>query len=207
MSTETINQTADATEAAATAVAESAQPAAASAPAEASAVAVAENNGSHSEAETPDGDMPDGDMPDGDMEDFASILAGYEKEHSTEISENEVVKGTVIKITDQAVIIDVGFKSEGIVNVAEFKDGDTVTVKPGDQVDVYVKQLENSEGYVELSRADAVRMQTWDLIENAYKSGEVIKARVLDRIQGGLRVERPGFLARQPSGCSTGTQS
>lgn len=137
-------------------------------------------------------------MPDGDMEDFASILAGYEKEHSTEIGENEVVKGTVIKITDQAVIIDVGFKSEGIVNVAEFKDGDTVTVKPGDQVDVYVKQLENSEGYVELSRADAVRMQTWDLIENAYKTGEVIKARVLDRIKGGLRVDIGGVQAFLP---------
>jgi small subunit ribosomal protein S1 len=190
MSTETNNQTAEATEAAATAVAESAQPAAASAPAEASAVVEAENNGSHSDA--------DGEMPDGDMEDFASILAGYEKEHSTEIGENEVVKGTVIKITDQAVIIDVGFKSEGIVNVAEFKDGDTVTVKPGDQVDVYVKQLENSEGYVELSRADAVRMQTWDLIENAYKTGEIIKARVLDRIKGGLRVDIGGVQAFLP---------
>ena len=189
MSTETINQTADATEAAAaTVVAESAQPAAASAPAEAAAIIEADNHGSDA----------DGEMPDGDMEDFASILAGYEKEHSTEIGENEVVKGTVIKITDQAVIIDVGFKSEGIVNVAEFKDGDTVTVKPGDQVDVYVKQLENSEGYVELSRADAVRMQTWDLIENAYKTGEVVKARVLDRIKGGLRVDIGGVQAFLP---------
>ncbi|MBI1765031.1 MAG: 30S ribosomal protein S1 [Acidobacteria bacterium] len=195
MSTETINQTADATEAAATAVAESAQPAAASVPAEASAHLAAGNNGSKHEAA---GDLPDGDLPDSDLEDFAAILAGYEKEHSTEISENEVVKGTVIKITDQAVIIDVGFKSEGIVNVAEFKEGDTVTVKPGDQVDVYVKQLENSEGYVELSRADAVRMQTWDLIENAYKTGEIIKARVLDRIKGGLRVDIGGVQAFLP---------
>ncbi len=184
MSTETTNQTAEATAAAATAVAESAQPAAASAPAEASVVVEAENNGDNPEAE-------------GEM-DFASILAGYEKDHNTEIGENEVVKGTVIKITDQAVIIDVGFKSEGIVNVAEFKEGDVVTIKPGDQVDVYVKQLENSEGYVELSRADAVRMQTWDLIENAYKSGEIIKARVLDRIKGGLRVDIGGVQAFLP---------
>ena len=184
MSTETTNQTAEATAAAATAVAESAQPAAASAPAEASVVVEAENNGDNPEAE-------------GEM-DFASILAGYEKDHNTEIGENEVVKGTVIKITDQAVIIDVGFKSEGIVNIAEFKEGDVVTIKPGDQVDVYVKQLENSEGYVELSRADAVRMQTWDLIENAYKSGEIIKARVLDRIKGGLRVDIGGVQAFLP---------
>ncbi len=199
MSTETTNQTAEATEAAATAVAASAQPAAASAPAEAAAVAAAENNGSQPAAasEFSDGEFSDGELPDGD-EDFASILAGYEKDHNTEIGENEVVKGTVIKITDQAVIIDVGFKSEGIVNLAEFKEGDIVTIKPGDQVDVYVKQLENSEGYVELSRADAVRMQTWDLIENAYKTGEIIKARVLDRIKGGLRVDIGGVQAFLP---------
>jgi small subunit ribosomal protein S1 len=133
-----------------------------------------------------------------DFADFASILAAHEKEHHSEVSENEVVKGRVIKITDQAVIIDVGFKSEGIVALAEFKDGETITVKPGDEVDVFVKQLENSEGYVELSRADAVRMQTWDLIEQAYRTGENVKARVLDRIKGGLRVDIGGVQAFLP---------
>lgn len=190
MSTETNNSSVEANEAAATAMAESAQPAAAPVSAETNAPVDPETNGTNPHAADSDGE--------GEMEDFASILAAHEKEHSAEISENEVVKGTVIKITDQAVIIDVGFKSEGIVNVAEFKDGDTVTVKPGDQVDVYVKQLENSEGYVELSRADAVRMQTWDLIEQAYKTGENVKARVLDRIKGGLRVDIGGVQAFLP---------
>ena len=188
MSTETNNPGVEANEAAATAKAEDTQAAAASVAADASTA----------NASADQDDVPEMMDADGEMEDFASILAAHEKEHSAEISENEVVKGTVIKITDQAVIIDVGFKSEGIVNVAEFKDGDTVTVKPGDQVDVYVKQLENSEGYVELSRADAVRMQTWDLIEQAYKTGENVKARVLDRIKGGLRVDIGGVQAFLP---------
>lgn len=138
------------------------------------------------------------DAESGESMDFGEILARHEESHRSEINENEVVKGRVIKITDQAVIIDVGFKSEGVVPIEEFKDGETVTVSPGDEVDVYVKQLENSEGYVELSRADAVRMQTWDQIELAYKTGENITARVTDRIKGGLRVDIGGIQAFLP---------
>jgi len=131
----------------------------------------------------------DDDGGDFSMEDFAAILAAHEQNNRSEISENEVVKGRVIKITDQAVIIDVGFKSEGIVPLSEFKEGDTVTVAPGDEVDVFVKQLENSEGYVELSRVDAERKHTWEQIEQAYKTQAIITGRVIDRIKGGLRVE------------------
>src|SRR5262249_50978350 len=100
-------------------------------------------------------DAAAGEDADGEfsMEDFGKILAEHEQSHRSEISEGEVVKGRVVKITEQNVIIDVGFKSEGIVAISEFKDGDKITINPGDEVDVYVKQLENSEGYVELSRA------------------------------------------------------
>jgi small subunit ribosomal protein S1 len=132
------------------------------------------------------------------MEDFGKILAEHEQSHRSEISEGEVVKGRVVKISDQNVIIDVGFKSEGIVAISEFKDGEQITINPGDEVDVYVKQLENSEGYVELSRADAVRMQSWEQIEQAYKQGTNIIARVTDRIKGGLRVDVGGIQAFLP---------
>lgn len=132
------------------------------------------------------------------MEDFASILAQHERESRSEVGEGEVVKGKVVKITEQTVIIDIGFKSEGIVPIAEFKDGDQLMVKPGDQVDVLVKQLENNEGYVELSRADALRMQTWEKIEAAYKNGATVVGRVTDRIKGGLRVDIGGIQAFLP---------
>jgi len=132
------------------------------------------------------------------MEDFGKILAEHEQSHRSEISEGEVVKGRVVKISDQNVIIDVGFKSEGIVAISEFKDGEQITINPGDEVDVYVKQLENAEGYVELSRADAVRMQSWEQIEQAYKQGTNIIARVTDRIKGGLRVDVGGIQAFLP---------
>ncbi len=175
--------------------AESAQPSVAAEPAavESAATVQAQEPASADNAEIENAEY--GEMG---MEDFGKILAEHEQSHRSEISENEVVKGRVVKITDQAVIIDVGFKSEGIVPIAEFKDGDQITVQPGDEVDVYVKQLENSEGYVELSRADAVRMQTWDQIENAYKQGTNIIGRVTDRIKGGLRVDIGGIQAFLP---------
>jgi small subunit ribosomal protein S1 len=175
--------------------AESAQPTVAAEPAavEAAAAATAQESASVDNAENENAEY--GEMG---MEDFGKILAEHEQSHRSEISENEVVKGRVVKITDQAVIIDVGFKSEGIVPIAEFKEGDQITVQPGDEVDVYVKQLENSEGYVELSRADAVRMQTWDQIESAYKQGTNIIGRVTDRIKGGLRVDIGGIQAFLP---------
>ncbi len=131
-------------------------------------------------------------------EDFGKILEQHERDSHLDISEGEVVKGTVVKITGQDVIINVGFKSEGIVKIAEFKDGDQVTIQPGDIVDVLVKQLENHDGYVELSRADAVRMQTWDLIEKASREGTTVIGRVTDRIKGGLRVDISGIQAFLP---------
>jgi small subunit ribosomal protein S1 len=131
-------------------------------------------------------------------EDFGSILAQHELQSHLDISEGEVVKGTVVKITNQDVIINVGFKSEGIVKINEFKEGDQITVQPGDVVDVLVKQLENNDGYVELSRADAVRMQTWDLIEKAAREGATVIGRVSDRIKGGLRVDISGIQAFLP---------
>ena len=137
--------------------AESAQPAAPAAETVSTSSSSANDDAAFSSDPTADDDG--GDFS---MEDFAAILAAHEQNNRSEISENEVVKGRVIKITDQAVIIDVGFKSEGIVPLAEFKEGDTVTVAPGDEVDVFVKQLENSEGYVELSRVDAERKHTWE---------------------------------------------
>jgi small subunit ribosomal protein S1 len=171
---------------------EGAQPASGEAASESAAVAAVLEPSVESSAEAPDAD---GEFS---MEDFGKILAEHEQSHRSEISEGEVVKGRVVKISDQNVIIDVGFKSEGIVAINEFKDGEQITINPGDEVDVYVKQLENSEGYVELSRADAVRMQSWEQIEQAYKQGTNIIARVTDRIKGGLRVDVGGIQAFLP---------
>ncbi|MDX2030315.1 MAG: 30S ribosomal protein S1 [Blastocatellia bacterium] len=199
MSTENNNQPAvGVSELPETASAESAQPAAPVSAGTAASVVEAAATAAATEASIPDSSADSSDDDDASMEDFADILRKHEQTHSADISENEVVKGRVVKITDQSVIIDVSYKSEGIVSIAEFKEGDQITIKPGDEVDVYVKQLENSEGYVELSRADAVRMQSWEQIEQAYKTGANIVGRVTDRIKGGLRVDIGGIQAFLP---------
>jgi len=126
-------------------------------------------------------------------EDFGALLDNFESQST--ISPGEIVNGRVIKVSDRGVIIDIGFKSEGIVAAEEFTDpaDGRITVKPGDQVAVMVKQLENPEGYVELSRAEAVHLQRWDVIERAYNTKETLRGRVLERIKGGLKVDLGGI--------------
>src|SRR5713101_4282823 len=118
-------------------------------------------------------------------EDFGSMLDQFEQEQSA-LQEGEVVRGTVVGITERGVVIDFGYKSEGIVDQNEFMEHGEITVKPGDEVDVLVKNMETGEGYPVLSRADAVRLRAWDDLEKAYNDGTVIKGRVIDRIKGGL---------------------
>ncbi|HYE66710.1 MAG TPA: 30S ribosomal protein S1 [Pyrinomonadaceae bacterium] len=134
--------------------------------------------------------------PGGDM-DFGAILDQFEQEQAA-FQEGEVVRGTVVDITERGVIIDFGYKSEGIVNQAEFTEHGVLTVKPGDEVDVLVKSMETSEGFPVLSRADAVRMKAWDELEKAYSEGTPIKGRVTERIKGGLRVDIDGIAAFLP---------
>jgi small subunit ribosomal protein S1 len=130
-------------------------------------------------------------------EDFGQLLDQFEQEQSA-LQEGEVVRGTVVGITERGVLIDFGYKSEGIVNPAEFMENGEVAVKRGDEVDVLVKAMETSEGFPVLSRADAVRLRAWDELEKAFNEGTPIKGRVAERIKGGLRVDVDGIAAFLP---------
>src|SRR5213083_458811 len=130
-------------------------------------------------------------------EDFGQLLDQFEQEQST-LQEGEVVRGTVVGITERGVVIDFGYKSEGIVNPNEFMEDGKITVKRGDEVDVLVKSMDSHEGLPVLSRADAVRMKAWDDLEKAYNDGTVIKGRVVERIKGGLRIDIDGIAAFLP---------
>jgi small subunit ribosomal protein S1 len=129
--------------------------------------------------------------------DFGALLDQFEQEQAG-FQEGEVVRGTVVGITERGVVIDFGYKSEGIVNQAEFMENGQMTVKPGDEVEVLVKSMETHEGYPVLSRADAVRMKAWDELEKAYAAGTPVKGRITERIKGGLRVDIDGIPAFLP---------
>jgi small subunit ribosomal protein S1 len=120
-----------------------------------------------------------------DENSFEKLLEAYEG-RTQSFSEGEVIKGRVIAISGNGVIVDVGFKSEGIIPVEQFtNDRGQITIKPGDSIDVFLEQTEDSNGYVVLSREKAERMKIWDEIERAFREGTVVKGRVIERIKGG----------------------
>lgn len=123
----------------------------------------------------------------GDAE-FQSILEAYDSQLK-DFTEGEVISGKILKVTDSHVIVDVGFKSEGVIPLSEFRKGsDAVDVKPGDRVDVLLESIE-TEGSIILSREKAERMKIWDSIEKAFEDETVLTGRVIERIKGGLAVD------------------
>ena len=124
-----------------------------------------------------------------DPAEYAQLLDSYDTSFRN-IAEGEVVKGTVLKVTASEVVVDVGYKSEGIIAVTEFLDEQgEVTVQPGDIVDVLLERTEDREGYVVLSREKAEKMKIWDEVEKAYAERKVVIGRVIERIKGGLAVD------------------
>jgi small subunit ribosomal protein S1 len=124
-----------------------------------------------------------------DPEEYAKLLDIYDNSFRN-IAEGEVVKGTVLKVTASEVVVDVGYKSEGIIALQEFIDEQgQVTVQPGDIVDVLLERTEDRDGYVVLSREKAEKMKIWDEVEKAYADKKVVIGRVIERIKGGLAVD------------------
>jgi small subunit ribosomal protein S1 len=140
-----------------------------------------------------------GDPEPGGGQDFSSMLETYEKESAASRQEGEIVRGIVVGISDQNVLVDIGYKSEGVVAREEFLDHQgNLTVKRGDEVDVLIKSLENQEGYAILSRGAAMQVQSWERLRHAHQTHETIKGRVIERIKGGLNVDLDGVPAFLP---------
>ena len=126
---------------------------------------------------------------DMDPQEFAAMLGIYDDSFRN-MAEGEVVKGTVLKVTESAVVVDVGYKSEGLIQIHEFLDETgNVTVQPGDTVDVLLERTEDREGHIVLSREKAEKMKIWDEVEKAYADRKVVIGRVIERIKGGLAVD------------------
>ncbi len=105
-------------------------------------------------------------------------------------SEGEVVRGKVLKITATNVLVDVGFKSEGVIPLAEFLRPDgSVDVKPGDKVDVLIEFAENQREHIVLSREKAEQISVWDQIEKAFLDQRLVSGVVIDCVKGGLSVD------------------
>jgi small subunit ribosomal protein S1 len=113
-----------------------------------------------------------------------------------EITEKEVIKGTVVGVNDKDVIINIGFKSDGLVPLSEFRDLDGI--KPGDTVEVFIEEQENALGQLILSRKKAKIVRAWQDIEDALEHDNVIEGLVKRRTKGGLIVDIYGVEAFLP---------
>jgi small subunit ribosomal protein S1 len=107
-----------------------------------------------------------------------------------DVREGEIAKGIVLEVTSDSVLIDIGSKSEGRVDLSEFRGPDgTITIKPGDEVEVFVEARENDYGQCVLSKREADRMKMWEEIAARVERDELVTGLVTGRVKGGLQVD------------------
>src|SRR5438477_264931 len=134
------------------------------------------------------------------MEDFATVLENFEAEQTESLAdEHKVIAGTVLKLTDKHVVVDIGAKSEGLVPIAQVLDHEgKPRFQAGDAIPVLVEHGESEEGYPRLSYEKAQRTAAWDTIEKAYNDKGSVTGRVVDRVKGGVSVDLGGAVAFLP---------
>ncbi len=130
-------------------------------------------------------------------EEYDQLASMYEDTLQS-IEEKEIIKGLVVSVDDKYVVVDIGFKSEGIVPVNEFPNDVVEQLQPGDEVEVFLDRVEDREGQLILSRRKADILQAWEKIENAHETGEVIEGYIQRRIKGGMVVDIFGIDAFLP---------
>jgi small subunit ribosomal protein S1 len=119
---------------------------------------------------------------------FKSFFDEYMGEKG--VREKSVVKGRVIGINDDWVTVDISYKAEGMIPVAEFKTPEgELTIKVGDDVDVYLDSMEEEDGMLVLSKEKADLMRAWDEISKAVEANQVVHGTIVARVKGGLQVD------------------
>jgi len=123
-------------------------------------------------------------------------LFGQYEESMRSIGEGEIVRGIVLAIDDKEVLVDVGFKSEGVIALSEFSDPGVLKV--GDTIDVFLEKMENQDGLVVLSKQRADFVRVWDRVKEAHDSAQVVDGKLVRKIKGGVVVDLYGVEAFLP---------
>lgn len=106
-----------------------------------------------------------------------------------QIEEGSILQGTVVYVKQDGVIVDIGYKSEGFIPSEEFSPDELSRLSPGDVIEAYVVDIQDSEGVVTLSKEKATKIKAWDIIESAYQKGTVVEGNICGKTKGGLNVE------------------
>ena len=115
-------------------------------------------------------------------------LEGLYQQSLQDLQEGEVVKGTIIGLTSNEVLVDVGYKSEGTIPIDEFHRSG-ITPEIGQEIEVYLEAKEDSEGLIVLSKEKADKIKVWDVITRAYEKGAPVDGKVVEVVKGGLAVD------------------
>ena len=132
---------------------------------------------------------------DFNLDDRAAMFGQYEESLRT-ITEGEIVRGVVLAIENNEVLVDVGFKSEGVISLAEFSDPSSIQV--GQMVEVFLEKMENQDGLVVLSKQRADFVRVWDRVKEAHDLGQVVEGKLVRKIKGGVVVDLYGVEAFLP---------
>jgi small subunit ribosomal protein S1 len=130
-------------------------------------------------------------------ETFGDLLDALEEQAST-IKVGEIIPGKLIALTDESAVVDIGYKTEGILPIAELKE----SIEPlgeGSEIYVVVKQLEGPDTYVRLSYKEALQKRAWERIGMAAETGTPVKGRITERVKGGFKVNLGGVEAFLPA--------
>jgi len=114
------------------------------------------------------------------------------------IEEGAILKGKVLALRQDGVIVDIGYKSEGFIPIEEFSPDELATFKPGTSIEVYVENIEDAEGMIALSRERATRIKVWDNLEKALRSGSPVEGKITGKTKGGFSVDVSGVGAFLP---------
>jgi len=128
-------------------------------------------------------------------DEYCSMLETYD-ETMKSIEQGNIVTGTVLLVTENSVIVDIGFKSEGSIPLQEF--GDPSTIEIGQKIEVFLEDVENQDGQLVLSKQKADFMKVWDKIKDIYDNNLPVEGRLVRRIKGGIVVDLLGVDAFLP---------
>jgi len=123
-------------------------------------------------------------------------MFGMYEESMRSIGEGEIVRGTVLAVDETEVLVDVGFKSEGVISLSEFPDPSSIKV--GATIDVFLEKMENQDGLVVLSKQRADFVRVWDRVKEAHDGGQVVEGKLVRKIKGGVVVDLYGVEAFLP---------
>ncbi len=114
------------------------------------------------------------------------------------IEEGMILKGKVIALKEDGVIVDIGYKSEGFIPIEEFSKEETQGLCPGTHIEVYIESLRDSEGIVRLSKERAAKIKVWENLENAFRNENAVEGKITGKVKGGFSVDISGITAFLP---------